>query len=195
MRIKYVILIIILGVGIALDWILFMQCEIIEDDTRAILAFISTVGLLFSVFQVVLNIFRQNDIRLKDLRVVEYKEFNNVLNEIRKACDENMIQELENAPNLVFRLFNSTNHFASLIIANDDYLFPNIKETKEALELKETMDRIRNRADKLRYDMEKIDVEAHPVLIMNWHNETRDLLADFGEKRLTFMALIRNKIK
>jgi hypothetical protein len=132
MRAKYIILILGLLFSIGICWFLFIQYEIVKDDSKAIITFISSAGLLFSIFQILLNIFRQSDLRTKDLRIVEYKEFNKVLSEIKEACDEHMIKELENTPNLVFRLFNSSNHFASLIIANNDYLFLKIKDTEEA---------------------------------------------------------------
>jgi hypothetical protein len=43
--------------------------------------------------------------------------------------------------------------------------------------------------------MEKKGKNEHPILIMHWHNETRELLKEFSDLRMKFMQLIRAKIK
>ncbi|WP_192820160.1 hypothetical protein [Rufibacter sp. LB8] len=102
--------------------------------TTSITILVSTLGFLFAVFQVVLNIIIQGIRNKASLRHTEYKEMLNLLNtisdEINKGLNDDELMTKSKIFDFGDVLKMKQNLFRNFIVNNNTYLFKGIQENK-----------------------------------------------------------------
>lgn len=196
---------ILIGGLIATYYWLFMSLDFENNIDRSLALIISVAGLIFGVFQVVLNLNIQSARSKTQLRHSEYKELVKILNSISELLNEHMMNEL-NIHGLLTSFLNRENEYISFMNINNDYLFPGIQKSKVALDTLEELDKIHICIDKFRIKLEEIEkkkallnytdpIEPDPVKIimqMNWHNEVRDNLKKYAELKFKLLKEIQS---
>ncbi|WP_161889558.1 hypothetical protein [Pontibacter russatus] len=175
------------------------------DKEKSITFLLSSLGLVFAVFQVVLNIKIQAVRNKTALRHNEYKDFQKLLNSISELLINEMVSE-PNVEGLVSALLNKKNEVISFILSNDTYLFDGIKENNVLKETLYIVEDLGVRTDKYRAELDKIEETRksmqgniyNPVrdnlLRMEWHNDINKILKRFHELKHQALKEIQKHI-
>lgn len=189
----YILPISILVVGILIiSVVAYFNFDLLWEKDKSITFLLSSLGLVFAAFQVVLNIKIQAIRNKAALRHTEYKDFLKLLNSI----SELMINEMINKPNvegLVSTLLNKKNEVISFIVSNDNYLFNGIKDNEIIKETLYAVEDLSVRTDKYRAELDEIEKirrsmqgnvynpNRDNLLLMTWYNDVNEILKKFHE--------------
>lgn len=166
---------------------------------------ISVVGLIFGIFQVVLNIKVQAARNKAQLRYSEYKELLKMLHNISELLNEHMMKDL-NIHGLLTSFMNRKNEYISFMNNNNSFLFPGIQKTKIAENTLDKLDEIHLATDRFRIELEKAEKKKalvgvtdtgeddidKAILQMNWHREIRENLKQYNDLKYKLLKEIQS---
>lgn len=183
----------VLILGISLSWLIFWETDLVQDQNKSLTLLISSLGIIFGLFQVSLNISTQKIRDKNKLRYEEYRRVNTLLSSISESLNQNMNNEIR-VHRLVVSLMNQINKFINFNKTNNEFLFEGIADKQISKNLHSELEEILVRTDELRAKLEKLEkrndeaVEFEgKVREMNWHNDIRENLKVFNEIKYDYL--------
>lgn len=187
----------ILIIGILATWFTFWQINWVANQSKALTLSISSLSIIFGLFQIFLNRANQKIRDKNKLRHEEYRNINQILSKISELLNENMTDDVK-VYSLVTSLMNQINRFLNFNKINDEYLFEGIQSNPKAKEVKSELDEILYRTDKFRKELEDLENENREVhgfqkeiLKMNWHNDIREKLKTFNTIKYDYLKQLQ----
>jgi hypothetical protein len=199
----YPTLILIAG-GLLIYFGIYKHLGFENNITGSLPILLTLIGLLFAVFQVVLNIKIQAKRNVSQLRHTEYKEVVKILNSITDLVNEHMMNEA-NLHGLFVSLTHRINEYISFININNDYLFPNIINSGIAIETLHEVEKIKICTNKYIKELEgqkgktnneepdKIfNLTQSHVSKMNWYIEVREHIVKYNNLKFKFLKKLQS---
>lgn len=200
-RLIYILPFIFLVGTIGLTWYLFFELNILEDNEKRLTGIVAILGLTLGLFQFWISEVNNNKRRQFDLKYEAYKEFRQTIDSITETLNQEMAGNNPDTHGLVSKLVNLINQFYSSMQINSDFLFKGLNDKPESIKVRETLEKILIRTDKLRKEIDDVHKNnPEPMAInlvmtigqMNWHNETRDYLKNLHDYKYPFYKIVRN---
>lgn len=128
-------------IGVALIYVLFIHCELVEDTEQQITFIIASFAVLFSIVQFWLDAIRSKRDFANTIRYEEYKKARELVNEFIKAVVDIDI-EYGHIELLSAKLTNTKNELVAIIQTSNDSIFKGILNDERVKEFGVTTDKI-----------------------------------------------------
>jgi hypothetical protein len=197
-------IILICGISCILT-IAYYNFDFFWEKEKSITFLLSGLGLIFAIFQVVLNINIQQTRNLATLRHTEYKELIKLLNGISDLMNTGMLTDIK-AHTLVSSLMNKQNEFISFVKHNNTYLFQGIQDNNILKETLYIIEELTVRTDKYRFGIDEIaklkqrqvgdnHYEVMEVIDhIDWHNDIKEVLNRYNNLKHQALSEIQKYI-
>jgi hypothetical protein len=169
----------------------FLISDLIAERDRALTVTLSSIGILFAVFQFVFTQLNSRKKKYFDLRYAFYKETIRQLQTICEIVQEGPLRDVK-PEDVIHKLMAAANEFRVATHAGEEFLFPGLLKLRATHKVNEHIQAMVRRTAVFHASVANDDSD-HNVFIesMNWHNEVREPLSVLIEVKHHYFAAVR----